>query len=338
MDDQGLLADELELSTKLVIQETYRRNASVEILDPRDNMIRITKESVSVILKQATKTQADSYIAAIIMENKTVTKRLLSEAGLRVPAGYEVGDVSELKLPEKGKSAANLSFARGIAVKPKSTNFGIGVTILNSGFTVDELRAAAIAALKHDNSVLVEEKIEGTELRFLVIAGEVRAVLERVPAHVDGDGVSTVRQLVRVKNTDPRRGSGYRFPMEKIQLGGVEKKQLVLAGMDTESVPDAGQRVFLRKNSNISTGGEGIDRTDDVHPGYFDIAVRAAGVVGAAICGIDIIIGDYSRKPDPANYGIIELNFNPALHIHDFPSVGKNRHVEKYVLDLLNIK
>jgi glutamate--cysteine ligase len=45
--------------------------------------------------------------------------------------------------------------------------------------------------------------------------------------------------------------------------------------------------------------------------------------------------------PDPADagpgaaYSIIELNFNPALHIHDFPETGENRHVERPVLDLL---
>lgn len=329
---------ELELSTRLLMDEAGSRGAAVEILDRADNMIRIRKNGMTEIIRQATMTSADSYITALIMENKTVTKQLLAEAGMRVPAGYEVRGIGQL--PE---NAGDPSMNGGIVIKPKSTNFGIGVTVLDRGFTIDEMRAAAAEALRHDRVALVEEKIEGTELRFLVIGGMVRAVLERIPAHVTGDGRSTVRRLVREKNKDPRRGTGYAFPMEKIRLGAIEKALLKTGGLDADSIPSAGLRVFLRKNSNISTGGEGIDRTDEVHPGYFDLAIRAAAVVGAAICGIDIIIGDYrlapgrEEKASAGRYGIIELNFNPALHIHDYPAVGINRRVEQYVLDLLGI-
>lgn len=323
----------MELSTQLVIQEALNRDAAVEVLDASENIIRIHKRNTTEIIKQATRTSADSYISALLMENKTVTKKLLSEAGLHTPSGYEIGSIDELRpLNRKGSPES------GLAVKPKSTNFGIGVTLLNPGYTEEELRIAASNALKFDSMALVEDKIEGKEFRFLVIEGKVRAVLERVPANITGDGISTIKQLVRIKNRDPRRGSGYRFPMEKIRLGPVEKYQLYLSGLTPESVPADGQLIFLRKNSNISTGGEGIDRTDEVHPGYFEIAVQAAQTVGAAICGIDIIIDDMKKEPESNSYGIIELNFNPALHIHNYPFIGFNRRVETFVLDLLNIK
>lgn len=333
MEERMKQYENLELSTQLVIREALKRNAKVEILDRKDNFVRIVKDRVSVLIKQATMTATDSYITVLVMENKTVTKTLLREAGLRVPLGYEISDLNQLRLPMDGECLAG-----GLAVKPKSTNFGIGVTILNAGYSAGDLRDAAKHALKFDSSAIVEEKIEGTELRFLVIGGKVRAVLERVPAHVIGDGRSTIHSLVRQKNSDPRRGSGYRFPMEKIRLGPVEKAQLAEAGLKIYSIPNSGQRISLRKNSNISTGGEGIDRTGDVHSFYNAIAVRAVETVGASICGVDLIASDFTKKPNQVNYGIIELNFNPALHIHDFPAVGKNRQVETFVLDLLNIK
>ncbi len=96
-----------------------------------------------------------------------------------------------------------------------------------------------------------------------------------------------------------------------------------------------GQIVYLRENSNISTGGDSIDHTDDIHAGYKAAAVRAAQAVGARICGADLIIPDLHAAPSADNYSIIELNFNPALHIHDHPFSGQNRHVEGKVLDLL---
>jgi glutamate--cysteine ligase len=101
------------------------------------------------------------------------------------------------------------------------------------------------------------------------------------------------------------------------------------------TIPEPGETVYLRENSNISTGGDSIDFTDDIIADYKAIAVAAAQAVGAKICGADIIIEDIHKTPDDQNYSIIELNFNPALHIHNYPFVGENRHVDEKVLDLL---
>ena len=106
-------------------------------------------------------------------------------------------------------------------------------------------------------------------------------------------------------------------------------------GLDLQFIPREDQVVYLRENSNISTGGDSIDFTDDIPQGYKSIAVQAAHAVGAKICGVDMIIRNISEQPSESNYAIIELNFNPALHIHDFPYKGKNRHVEKKILLLL---
>jgi glutamate--cysteine ligase len=98
-----------------------------------------------------------------------------------------------------------------------------------------------------------------------------------------------------------------------------------------------GQEVFLRRNSNISTGGDSLDFTDLVPPGYGELAMAAAAAVGARICGVDMLIDDIDAAPSGDNYAVIELNFNPALHIHDYPYQGQNREVEKHVLDLLEL-
>jgi hypothetical protein len=115
----------------------------------------------------------------------------------------------------------------------------------------------------------------------------------------------------------------------------VEKDFLTSQGKDICYTPQNGETVFLRENSNISTGGDSIDFTDEISEQYKIIAINSAKAVGAKICGADIIIKDIKAKPDKNNHSIIELNFNPALHIHDFPYQGLNRHVEKKVLDLL---
>lgn len=182
---------------------------------------------------------------------------------------------------------------------------------------------------------MLERFIPGREFRFLVIGGEVAAVLHRVPANVEGDGVHSIAELVEEKNKDLLRGKGYVTPLEKINLGDTEKEYLRLQGLDAGCIPGKGETVFLRENSNISTGGDSIDFTDEISDEYKKIAVDAAGAVGAKICGADIIIEDIRAMPGKGNYSVIELNFNPALHIHAFPYKGVRRNVGGKVLDLL---
>lgn len=320
----------LELSTQLLIAEAERRRVRVEVLDASDNFIRLSRAGRTEYVKQATRTSADPYVAALVMENKEVTKRVLRDAGLPVPAGCTVRSEEE--------AAAQLAgFAgHGLVVKPRSTNFGEGVTIFKTAaWDSTAVLAAVRQALALDSAVLLERFESGREYRFLVIGDETVAVLHRVPANVTGDGVRTIRELVGRKNQDPRRGHGYVTPLEHLRLGDEEQAYLAAQALGFESIPAAGRTVYLRENSNISTGGDSLDFTDTVHPGYKAAAVQAARAVGARICGADLIIRDVAVAPTAGNFSIIELNFNPALHIHDHPYEGTNRAVEGHVLDLI---
>lgn len=321
----------LELSTQVLIREALERGIGVEILDREDNFIRLQKGDRTEYVKQATRTSADSYIAPLIMENKEVTKLVLREHGISVPAGITAlseGDALDRLHDFDGKD---------IVVKPKTTNFGKGVGILKKDRTEEEYKNAVKQAFIYDSSVMIEQFIEGREYRFLVIGDEVPAILRRIPANVEGDGKHSIEELVVEKNKDPLRGKGYVTPLEKISLGHMEKEYLALQGKNFHTVPRKGETVYLRENSNISTGGDSIDYTDDMPETYKELAVRAAKAVGAKICGADVIIRDIKAEPNAFNYSVIELNFNPALHIHDYPFRGENRGVEKKVLDLLGL-
>lgn len=319
----------LELSTQMLIKEALEREIKVEILDREDNFIRLTREGKTEYVRQATKTSADSYIAPLIMENKEVTKLILKENGLRVPDGITI------KSMEEGLQKISLFQGRDLVIKPKSTNFGQGVVILKQKYSAEEVRKALELAFACDSSVLMEEFLSGREYRFFVADNEVAAILHRVPANVKGDGKHTIRELAEEKNKNPLRGKGYVTPLEKITLGRVEQEYLAYYGKAFDTVPKDGETVYLRENSNISTGGDSVDYTDEIPDEYKQIAIKAAKYAGAKICGADIMIQDIHALPNEKNYGIIELNFNPAIHIHDFPYIGKNRHVEKKILDLL---
>jgi len=321
--------ENLELSTQVLIAEARLRGIDVEILDAADNFIALRRDGRTEYVKQATRTSADTYISALLMENKQVTKHVLRAAGLQVPEGRHYHDAGPARLDFSHWSG------RRIVVKPNSTNFGEGITILGPDTDASTFGAAVDTAFAHDSSVLVEAFVEGREFRFLVIGGKTRAVLHRVPANVTGDGRSTVRELVEAKNRHPFRGEGYRKPLEKIRLGDIELAFLANQNLNPDSVLREGETVYLRRNSNISTGGDSIDFSDTMPAVYQRIAERATAAVGATICGLDMIIPDLEQTGEDAPYSILELNFNPALHIHDYPALGENRHVERHVLDAI---
>jgi glutamate--cysteine ligase len=323
--------EDLELSMQLLIKEALERGHQVEVLDRAESFVRITGNNRVEYIRQATRTSADTYIAPLVMENKQVTKQILWEAGLRVPEGSVFGSEQEmLRVWPEWKD-------RAFVVKPNATNFGTAVSMFPRGADRNAFVRAVRNAFAVDGQVLLEALIPGKEYRFLVIGDFVRAVLHRVPANVTGDGTSTIRALVEEKNRNPLRQKGYISPLEKIGLGPVEETFLAARDLTFESVPQKGETVFLRENSNISTGGDSIDFTDEVHAGYKDLAFAAASAVGARISGVDLIATDITIEPDDTNYAIIELNFNPALHIHDFPYKGKNRRTGRHVLNLLGL-
>jgi glutamate--cysteine ligase len=321
---------DLELSTQIVIEEAKKRGVSIEILDRSANFIRLSKDGHSEIVKQATMTGHDDLISYMIMENKVVTKKILSEAGFSVAEGADFcSRDNAINAYSRFKNIKTI-------IKPKQTNYGIGLSFLEAGFSKEEFEEAIDFAFASDSSILIENFYEGLEYRFLVIDGKTIAVCHRRPANVIGNGKSTVTELVAEKNKDQRRGEGgHTTPLHKLKLEKTELNTLKTQNLSPDSVPDDNQTVWLRKNSNMSTGGDTIDVTDQIHPGYKDIAERSSQFANAKICGVDIIVENLETEPTTNNHIIVELNFNPVLLIHNYPSEGKNRNVGKYVLDLL---
>lgn len=322
---------EMELSTQIFMFDAIQKGVQVKVLDESDQFLRLQFQDHVEYVKNANMTSKDSYIVPLIMENKTVTKKVLKEAGFRVPGGAEFSSM------EEAVKAYPRFAEQAFVIKPKSTNYGLGITIFKEGASLEDYQAGLAIAFREDSSVLVEEFMPGTEYRFFVIDGEVQAIMLRAPANVIGDSIRTVKELVEEKNSDPLRGTNHRAPLELIQLGELEQLMLKEQGLTIESVPQANQIVYLRENSNISTGGDSIDMTDEFSEAYKKIAVSAVEALGAKISGIDLIIPDKEIDPttDKKAYGIIEANFNPAMHMHVYPFAGKGRRLTMNVLKLL---
>ena len=320
----------MELSTQAVIEDAIKNGIKVTVIDENDQFIRLEYKDHIEYVKNGNMTSKDSYISPLIMENKVVTKKVLAEKGFRVPKGYEVSSLEE--------AVQKFNYVRNkpIVIKPKSTNFGLGITIFKNG--TDSLKNYSKAvnfALKEDKDILIEEFIEGTEYRFFVIEGKTEAVLLRVPANVVGDGRHSIRELVEMKNANPLRGDAKKTPLKKIELGEIEHLQLAEQGLNFESILENNEVAYLRENSNISTGGDSVDMTDEVHESYKKLAVDISNAMMAKVCGVDLIIPDIKKECNSDNYGVIEANFNPMMMMHIYPHSGKSRRLSLNVLKML---
>jgi glutamate--cysteine ligase len=323
--------EDLELSTQILLKESVLHGVEFRFLDRQDNFIELFNHGERHIIKQATKTEVDNYATILAMENKLVTKELMSRYNIVVPNGYGYSSIEEAMVDYP------LYMKKNIVIKPNSTNFGYGVSIFKSKFSKTDYKAALKMAFSYDKKVLIEDFVYGKEYRFFVIDGHAVAVLHREPANVIGDGVKSISELVAIKNESPLRGFGYKTPLEKISLDEIEQVFLKHQGLDFNSVPKLNEKIFLRENSNISTGGDSIDFTDIVPQSYKRIAVKAAYSVGAKICGVDMIIKNIQNPYPENNYAVIELNFNPAIHIHTYPYKGRDRKLAKQILQLLKL-
>ena len=324
--------DNMELSTQALLFDAIQKGLNIEILDERDQFISLQFGDHLEYVKNGNMTSHDSYISPLIMENKVVTKKVLAKAGFNVPQSIEFTDV---------KSAVEnfpLFENRAVVIKPKSTNFGLGISIFQQGVTDrDDFAKAVEIAFREDKEIMVEDYLLGTEYRFFVLGDQTLAVLLRVPANVIGDGVHTVAELVAAKNAHPLRGDGSRTPLKKIALGDIEQLQLKEQGLTLDSIPAKDQLVQLRANSNISTGGDSIDMTDEMHASYKEIAVGISNAMGAAVCGVDLIIPDLKKPAEPSlrSWGVIEANFNPMMMMHIFPFSGQSRRLTMNVIKML---
>lgn len=314
-------------STGAIVQEAVRRGIPVLRLDPKRSLVQLGHGKYQRRI-WATVTSETANIAVDVAKNKDLTNRLLHEVGIPVPRGQTVGNLEDAK-----RAARRIRFP--VVLKPGDGNHGRGVCInLTSEDEVEEFFPVAYRESR-SGQVIVESFITGKDYRILVVDNQVVAVAERVPAHVSGDGVHSIRDLIEITNSDPRRGVGHEKILTRITIDEQTHEILERSGTSLDDVPPEGEFVQLKFTGNMSTGGTSIDRTDDIHPDNVEIARMAAMVVGLDIAGIDFIAEDISQSVRQTGGAIVEVNAGPGFRMHTHPTEGHPRHVGRAVADML---
>lgn len=316
---------ELGPSTLSIYEAAKKRRIPVKRLDTGGSMLQLgTGKYLKLV--EATITSQTSAVGVDIACDKTLTKKLLEKSGICVPVG-------RIATSEEQALQIAKDIGTPVVIKPCDGNQGKGVTLNLKNET--EIRTAYKLAENYSDKVIVEKHITGKHYRILVINNEVVAVSERLPAHVIGNGSSSIKELIEMENENPLRGEDHDKPLTKIKVDPVVFMALARQNMTINYIPQKEEVVFLRENANISTGGVAIDVTDDIHKDNVIMAKRIVKVIGLDIAGIDIVTEDISKSISETSGAVIEVNAAPGIRMHLYPSVGKKRAVAEKIIDYL---
>ncbi|MGQ7297850.1 N-acetylglutaminylglutamine synthetase [Quadrisphaera sp. KR29] len=306
--------DEVNPYARIIADEALRRGLRVEVTDAPSGELRISSGARSVLTRESL-SELTSAVAMSRCDDKRVTSRLLARAGLAVPRAAEATGDGEEAL----RAARELLAATGdVVVKPARGEQGRGITV---GVTDDDALVAAVrAALAHCPDVLVEERVEGEDLRVVVIDHEVVAAAVRRPAQVVGTGRDTVAELVARHSRRRAQATGGE---STIPLDATTEAIVADAGHAMTDVLPRGQVLRVRRTANLHTGGTIEDVTDRLHPVVAEAARRASRVLGIPVTGLDLLVPDVEGE----RYVVIEANERPGLANHE-PQPTAERFVD----------
>ena len=291
--------DDLNPYARIIADEAIRRGIWVEVIDAEAGEMKMSHGGRSVITRES----LSEYTSAVAMsrcDDKRLTRRIVSEAGIAVPLGrlatFDQADHDFLA--EVGD----------VVVKPTRGEQGKGITVgvTDSG----ELDAALARAREQHPEVLIEQRAEGDDLRLVVIDGKVVAAALRRPAEVTGTGRHTIRELIEAQS---RRRAAATGGESVIPMDAVTEATVTEAGWSFDDVLPEGERLRVRRTANLHQGGTIHDVTAIVHPDLRAVAVTAAAAIGIPVTGIDLLVPDVT-SPD---YVFIEANERPGLANHE---------------------
>tara|TARA_B110000211_G_scaffold220650_1_gene267482 strand:+ start:1422 stop:4058 length:2637 start_codon:yes stop_codon:yes gene_type:complete len=277
---------------------------------------------------QATVTSETSSIGVEIACDKEDTKYLLEQAEVEVPRG-------DIIRKERSLEEACNYVGFPLVIKPVDGNHGRGITV-----DINSLKEALVAFAHAKESsrsgvIIVEKFITGDDYRLLVINNQLVAAAIRTPAHVVGNGKSTIQELIDEVNSDPRRGYGHEKVLTQITTNELTKTLIKDAGYTLDSVLPEDERLILKDTANLSTGGTAEDVTDIVHPANVSMAERISKIIDLDICGIDIMTSDITKPLSDTGGAVLEVNAGPGFRMHLAPTTGLPRNVAAPVIDKL---
>ena len=260
--------------------------------------------------------------------DKEDTKYSLAQAEVQTPRGDIIRRESSLE-----EACRYVGFP--LVVKPVDGNHGRGITVNIKNYDDALIAFRSAKESSKSGAIIIEKYIVGDDYRLLVINNKLVAAAVRTPAHVIGDGKSTIQQLIDEVNKDPRRGYGHENVLTQITVNDLTLSIIKANGYTLNSVLEKDKRLLLKDTANLSTGGTAEDVTDIVHPANVFMAERISKIIDLDICGIDVMTTDISKPLEETGGAVLEVNAGPGFRMHLAPTSGLPRNVAAHVIDKL---
>jgi GNAT-family acetyltransferase (TIGR03103 family) len=291
--------DEYNPYATIIIREALRRGIAVEPLSPARGHFRLSLGGRRVTCWESL-SEMTSAVALKRAEDKQLTRELMNAAGLSTPDQMVAG--------ERAAGLRFLNRHKSVVVKPLHGEQGAGISV--DIRSPEELEKAIAKARGHGETVLIEQYVDGEDLRVIVINKEVVAAAVRRPPSVIGTGEHAIRDLI--ERLSRRRGAA--TAGESVIPVDAETERCVrMAGYGLDDVLERDVAIPVRKTANLHTGGTLHDVTSRLHPTLADAAVKAALALEIPVVGLDMIVD----APDQPRYVIIEGNERPGLANHE---------------------
>lgn len=318
----------LHSNQKIVIYEMLTRGITVEVVDETREIIKCTYgEHIEYLYDRDS--SIIPYNMSIIAGDKALTKNILIENNINVPLGVSFPAYNFQKFID-----AFHILNCPVTIKP--VNGSHGYDVYTNIQTEEELLKALNNLIEHrgNTETLIEEYIDALEYRIFITKNDDYAVLLRDCAHVYGDGIHTLKELIAQENYQrfhPRTNALCEILVDEEMHKYLKKKNLTL-----DTIPKNNEKVYLRPNSNVAMGGVCVDYTDKIHPSVIENAKKILKCFpGLPYIGIDYMTNHIDEYQTEDNYYIIEVNTVPGIHMHYRPGIGKSRNIAKYIVDLI---
>lgn len=319
----------LHSNQKILIYEMLRRGISVEVLDEKLELIKASYNGHNELIYDRD-SSIMPYNVSVLAGDKGITKQILQDNGISVPIG-EVFTVKDYELILEAFKILNCP----VVIKPVFGSHGYDVytNLFNERQVLDSIEKI-INSRGIDTKVLIEEFYDAKEYRVFVTKNKDYAVLHRDPAHVFGNGINTIQELIQIENyrrMNPRTNALCEILIDEEMHNYMSRK-----GISMDYIPENGKKVYLRPNSNVAMGGICEDYTDRVDPSVIDIGMKVLDAFpGLPYVGIDYMTNTIEEPQNDESYRIIEINTVPGVHMHFRPAIGKSQNIAKYMVDLI---
>ena len=319
----------LHSNQKILIYEMLKRGISVEVLDEKLELIKASYNGHDELIYDRD-SSIMPYNVSVLAGDKGITKQILQSNGISVP----IGEVFCVRDYESILQAFKV-FNCPVVLKPVFGSHGYDVY---TNLTTEEQVADSIEKIIYDRGIdtkiLIEEFFDAKEYRVFVTKNKDYAVLHRDPAHVFGNGINTIGELIQIENyrrMNPRTNALCEILVDDEMYNYMSKN-----GISIDYIPANGEKVYLRPNSNVAMGGICEDFTDKVHPSVIDVGMRVLdSFPGLPYVGIDYMTNTIEEPQNDESYRIIEINTVPGVHMHFRPAIGKSQNIAKYMVDLI---